>query len=269
MDNKKENDLSQISGQTTPSLSSTGLIKGEEFFDNDPYGLFVFKKTERLVSGIYLLTSYLSDKEPLKWSLRELSNNLVLGVLSLSDRVWGEDKIIKDIIFYVGEIKMIFNVAKNTNLVSLVNYEIMQRELDKLGGFLESSSKNLTSAKIAFGKDLFGGDYNFVPNQGNFNSDNSIYKGQSAVKDTVGNQDSSAMSLTKNVLKEKNVKDKGNRQGVILSMLKDGVKLTIKDFSKVIKDCSEKTIQRELLVLVSKGVLKKEGERRWSKYSLI
>jgi len=46
------------------------------------------------------------------------------------------------------------------------------------------------------------------------------------------------------------------------------VKLTIKDFTKNIKDCSEKTIQRELLAMVAKGVLKKEGERRWSKYFL-
>jgi hypothetical protein len=42
----------------------------------------------------------------------------------------------------------------------------------------------------------------------------------------------------------------------------------MKDFVKVIPECSEKTIQRELLDLVGKGVLKKEGERRWSTYSL-
>jgi len=44
--------------------------------------------------------------------------------------------------------------------------------------------------------------------------------------------------------------------------------LSVKDFTRVIKDCSEKTIQRELLDLVEKGIVKKEGERRWSRYSL-
>ena len=77
------------------------------------------------------------------------------------------------------------------------------------------------------------------------------------------------MSVIKIIVPEKIVKDKNNRQDIILSMLKSGVKLTIKDFAKNIKDCSEKTIQRELLSLVSKGVLKKEGERRWSKYFLV
>jgi len=42
----------------------------------------------------------------------------------------------------------------------------------------------------------------------------------------------------------------------------------VKDFAKVITDISEKTIQRELLDLVQRGVIKKEGERRWSRYSL-
>ena len=51
-------------------------------------------------------------------------------------------------------------------------------------------------------------------------------------------------------------------------MLKGGAKLTIKDFAKNIKDCSDKTIQRELISMVTSGVLKKEGERRWSKYFL-
>ena len=61
---------------------------------------------------------------------------------------------------------------------------------------------------------------------------------------------------------------KTNRQEVILETLKTKSNLTIKDFAKVITDCSEKTIQRELLDLVEKGVIKKEGERRWSTYSL-
>ena len=59
-----------------------------------------------------------------------------------------------------------------------------------------------------------------------------------------------------------------SRQESSLSVLKHQSNLTIKDFSKVIKDCSEKTIQRELIELVDRGVVKREGERRWSRYSL-
>jgi len=65
---------------------------------------------------------------------------------------------------------------------------------------------------------------------------------------------------------QKDIKDK--RQQTIIALVKKHRILTIKGFTGVIKGCSEKTIQRELLALVANGVLKKEGERRWSTYSL-
>lgn len=59
-----------------------------------------------------------------------------------------------------------------------------------------------------------------------------------------------------------------DRQMVIIREIRNRGQLTIRDLADKIKGCSEKTIQRELLALVGAGVLKKEGERRWSKYSI-
>ncbi len=61
---------------------------------------------------------------------------------------------------------------------------------------------------------------------------------------------------------------KNDRQQVILDTIKEKGELSIKDLTDVIQGCSEKTIQRELISLVSTGILSKTGERRWSKYSL-
>lgn len=44
---------------------------------------------------------------------------------------------------------------------------------------------------------------------------------------------------------------------------------TIKDIAEVITDVSEKTIQRELNSLIEKGQVVRDGERRWSKYSIL
>ncbi len=43
---------------------------------------------------------------------------------------------------------------------------------------------------------------------------------------------------------------------------------TIKDIAEVITDVSEKTIQRELNSLIEKGQVIRQGERRWSRYSV-
>lgn len=59
-----------------------------------------------------------------------------------------------------------------------------------------------------------------------------------------------------------------DRRAIILSLLQRKDRVNVKDVAQVIKDVSEKTIQRELLALVAQGVLVKEGERRWSTYRL-
>jgi len=59
-----------------------------------------------------------------------------------------------------------------------------------------------------------------------------------------------------------------SRSQAILSVVRIKGVVSIRDVAEIITDCSEKTLQRELLSLVERGVLKKEGERRWSTYRL-
>jgi predicted HTH transcriptional regulator len=61
---------------------------------------------------------------------------------------------------------------------------------------------------------------------------------------------------------------KNSRQSIIISLLKRKKEIMIKDVSPLINGCSEKTIQRELLEMVSLGLLRKLGEKRWSRYTL-
>ena len=59
-----------------------------------------------------------------------------------------------------------------------------------------------------------------------------------------------------------------SRRTRILKLIKDNREVAIKDIVAYFPDVSEKTIQRELVYLSDSGVLKKTGERRWSRYSL-
>jgi len=54
----------------------------------------------------------------------------------------------------------------------------------------------------------------------------------------------------------------------IKTVLEAKPQATVKDVAEVITDVSEKTIQRELNSLIEKGQVIREGERRWSKYSV-
>lgn len=59
-----------------------------------------------------------------------------------------------------------------------------------------------------------------------------------------------------------------DRESKIIEVVKAKGKVSIKDISEAMPETGEKTIQRALISLVTRGVLKKEGERRWSRYAL-
>ncbi len=65
-------------------------------------------------------------------------------------------------------------------------------------------------------------------------------------------------------------KGHSDRAGRILDFVLKNKGVSIKDIRQLtdpaLKNCSEKTIQRELSVLVNKGLIQKAGERRWSVY---
>lgn len=60
-----------------------------------------------------------------------------------------------------------------------------------------------------------------------------------------------------------------SRRERILDIIKDKGEATIKDISTIITDCSEKTIQRELIDMIKDNIILRDGERRWSKYKCI
>lgn len=66
--------------------------------------------------------------------------------------------------------------------------------------------------------------------------------------------------------KGQNTAKMGDRASIILSYLRKQKRASIKDIATVVRGCSEKTIQRELGVLIDQGLVRRVGERRWSLY---
>jgi len=66
---------------------------------------------------------------------------------------------------------------------------------------------------------------------------------------------------------QRQYKGQNKRSSLILEFVRKNKSVSIKEIARVIKDCSEKTIQRELALLIKEGLIQKHGERRWSVYS--
>ena len=216
-------------------------------------------KAQKLASAVYLITSFFDEKEPLKLRIRELSMDLV------SERV-------KDKFSIAREIVALLSMAKTIGLVSEANYNILVQELSK---FEEETEKYFDTTFL-----LKAGVENKVPQEPQIKK---LVKDKNIEKDLNYMSKSETYSPEPRIYKEpiletqrsKPFKEfgvvsvkKNSRQSIIINLLKRKKEIMIKDVSPLITGCSEKTIQRELLAMVEQGIIKKTGEKRWSRYSL-
>lgn len=61
-------------------------------------------------------------------------------------------------------------------------------------------------------------------------------------------------------------KGQSDRSERILEYIRQKKSASIKEIAATIKGCSEKTVQRELILLIQRGLVRRVGERRWSHY---
>lgn len=245
-------------------------------FNQNHHFAYIYKKTEKLVTAVYMITNFVKDNEPLKWTIREkalalLDLNMSFNTVSLAER----RDLLKEYQAYSLEIVSLASIAHFSGLISEMNFNILSREFNGLVSTIEKDENKKAneetvmlhpgffdtprySAPVAQPASSPVSVASAAPVQApvpQAPSTNVLYKGQAhtprPVKDIHTNKDS-----------------KDDRQATIVKLLSKKGGLNIKDFVGSIKGVSEKTIQRELLAMVAAGTLKKEGERRWSTYSL-
>jgi hypothetical protein len=268
------------------------------FFSDDEQFVFLFKKTQKLVSALYLITGFFKDEEPVKWKLRSLGSALLSESVSLKDgSISQKDKAIQGVRILVLEVTALLEVARQSGMITEMNYEIITKEFNLLLNSMSHSDhvfeQGVSTLKQEFfrvsreerkapetshvqvqvmekdkQKEVFESRY--LPplseirksvQEDRTNRNNSMDVGHNTAdskKDPKLLKEFGAVAVKRN-----------SRQSIIINLLKRKKEIMIKDVSPLIHGCSEKTIQRELQAMVHSGILHKEGEKRWSRYSLV
>ncbi|MDE1874683.1 MAG: hypothetical protein KGI79_01815 [Patescibacteria group bacterium] len=251
----------------TPQNRELGIDAGTVFGGNRHFA-FIYKKTEKLVTAVYMITNFIKDNEPLKWKIRDaalslLELNLDWGSVSLSER----RDLLKEYRALALEIVSFSSIAHHSGLISEMNFSILAREFENLVSTMERDENKRESEQTVI---LDPGFFDTAEPEPLKRDD----KGQSSrtsisPKTQVAIAPVQVQKMSRTPEKpERTMESKDSRQATIIKLLSKKSGLNIKDFAEIIKGVSEKTIQRELLAMVAAGVLKKEGERRWSTYSL-
>lgn len=246
--------------------NSPSAVKYNPHVFKHDYNLFIiYRRLENISSAIFLITHDLSDTEPLKLSLRKKSLEAISQVVSFIADTKTEMHQLRNAISAILELSSFVSIAQSSGAISEMNGTLLQKEMRKIedtaSSVIASSTKKLVIDPTLFADvDLQARQFDHIQ--------------QITEKRPIIN--SMNMPITPTPRKTpipkldplQGVAKKSERRDLILKLLAQRGNLNVKDFTTVISDYSEKTIQRELLALVDEGVVKKQGERRWSTYSL-
>ncbi len=237
---------------------------------------YILKKVSKITTVTLMLSDVLEENNFIRSELQRTSIELIKIVSEGALSVRNRRKVVTSLL----ELLTLLETSKEVGYLSKMNVEVLSGEIINLNNFIDDI--DWTNGRRFMEEDMFGG---MAPKELFTNepivSKTNVFNRQET--DTAYRNTSAIIrqSVAEEELKEKDTNAKRqagykervqeiqkDRRATILGLVQKKDRITVKDVANIIKDCSNKTIQRELLALVKQGVLKKEGERRWSTYSL-
>lgn len=230
-----------------------------------------YKKAERLILATHLVTNFVPKSESVRENIRNRSQQLLSKVMDLREGVQstGSDSLL-GVTATVRQILSLLDVIHASGYISNMNTEVLKGAYVDLITFLAKAQDGEAAEAL-------------VLEEGDFMSVTASYQGQKSKGQNEVLKDNSIKDI---VTDKKGIKDikavegkrpqslrakrrATSRRIAILDVVTKRSPIHIKDIAAEVTGCSEKTIQRELAGLVRDGVVKKEGSKRWTTYSLV
>jgi predicted transcriptional regulator len=238
-------------------------------FGDNRVGERAYRRAERISAALFLLTSHVSDTEPLRLKVRATAVGILDDVLALRAemRSLNSERIVQ-LKSSVRELISLTRILAVAGYVSTQNAAVVAEALDELSSFLAASQRSPLSESASFNREDFLDVREPAPPRAT-NRDASQEKDIKEVTETKSNVESVRNESKQNVVDKGHlVSVKSGRAKVIIEVLRSGGAMGIRDVASNLPEFSEKMIQRELAVLVQEGLVVKQGEKRWSRYSL-
>ena len=244
-------------------------------FEKDIRRIYIYRKAERLAKAIQLITPAFATAP----SLRNRLDGIAVGLIdaAILPPNSAREALSRELL----ALSSILSVARTGSLLSDMNADLITREahllLQEIASyeeprlFLEESFTLAELAKRAPDMRMTApsenSDREFSAKRGTPNKGHSI-DSKGHIKDNSLDFKQNPHNIAADGQEGKGEEGNSARQEAIIQILRSKGPSYIKDISTMIREVSEKTIQRELQTLINKGVIQKEGERRWTQYSL-
>jgi hypothetical protein len=241
---------SDISERNDSFVLEKGIFS--KIFEKDIRRVYLYKKSERLAKALHLVSPALKNSPQLRVRLERVAVELIDA--ASGDPMESRNALSRELL----ALSSVLSIAQVAGHLSPMNADIISREAHLLLGEIASYEE----PKITLEE---------VPTLASLSKQTPSVGEQVRVRTTAKTlprspyRDASSTSIGHKRMSY----TKNDRSVSILSVLKNRGPSYIKDISMVVREVSEKTIQRELQQLVLSGKVKKTGERRWTVYEFV
>lgn len=269
-DTRSDNGQSRDSGQgksvrSNSDISNFVLDKAifANVFEKDIRRVYLYKKAERLAKAIHLVGPAFTSSAPLKDRLDRISIGLVDA--AILPPAASREALSRELL----ALSSILSVARTGGMLSHMNADMIAREahllLQEIAGYEEprllldevpSLAMLAKSAQASVSQDV-----SRLRSIARVTYDASLAAPEESKGQLKGH-------VSDKVVPGRESGGNRSRREAVLAVLGSKGPSYIKDISTVIRDVSEKTIQRELSALVSEGTVVRKGDRRWTTYEL-
>ena len=235
-------------------------IKTQPFGDNK-MGERAYRRAERLVAAIHLLTNHIDPDEPIRRTIRERSSEILGDILGIRDemRTVGSQKVYS-IEASIRQLISLVRILAVSGFVSFENADILTDALDDLGSFMETSRRSVLSESVRFSHD------DLVDVRDSSRETIKDIKDIRNIKDTNIVKDADTTPI--HVRDQKDIQINHRMEAILETLRGSQETLGIKEIAVNLPEYSEKMIQRELADLITMGRVTKVGFRRWSRYAI-
>lgn len=229
-------------------------ISFQKLVHNEEYYRHIFKKTEKIVSVVFYILNNTDTDKRTETHIGNIAGKAHFAhenaLRSLEVKLSNAKEVLEQFAQALIALDSTLRIASASGVIAPDVLYVVTGEIDTV---LRSLSKYITNDPSIESAFLTQNPPTTQASQSNMSARAGVVRKVAASVARASTQASSASP---------------DRRTRIQTILEAKGEATIKDISEIITDCSEKTVQRELNAMIEDNVVKRQGERRWSKYSI-
>lgn len=226
-----------------------------------------------LTNKLYRLTFFFPEKEPLRYRIRDLGDEILADVVLILE---GEIRERRESSFRVEKnieiIETLLDLAKSQNWIERENVEKIQNYYALIKTEVKEFNETL-KREVKRGEMLFPGKSGLTDEDISLIGDEAVEKlrlrdNRDNIEEVFSKEEVKAEKVVMESKKAKKEVKLNKRQEKIIELIKKKKKMQVKDIQEFLPEITKRTLRRDLSTLTDEKIIQRTGKGNTTSYSL-